>query len=625
MKLSQNFTKTIREAPADETAKNAQLLIRAGYVHKTMAGVYSYLPLGLRMINKIENIVRKNLNAIGGQEILMNTLHPKEWWVTTNRWENVDILFKVKSQTDKEYAIACSHEEQVTPISSTYINSWKDLVEYNPYIFEVDIRDSNITIQKPLRICLHQIIYCRSTDKYLVIDNKISNSSSLFDYYPVGGGIEKNETHVQALNLEFEEETGQSRSRIKSTKYIGDVHQQFPVPEIKGKFEAVNKNIVSSVYFVEVEEFEDGFMEESLSELEKEITKWISLDELKNNILPGFEFAFLNYKTIHNNPTYPTAVYQIQTKFRDELRSKSGVMRGREFRMKDMYDFHRSKESADNYYELVKATYHKIYEEMGLKAYAVHASGGIFTSNDSHEFQVICDAGEDEIFYNPNTGYAINTEIIEEMKAAGQSIPEGLTKAVSAEVGNIFKLDDKYTKAFGLTYTDKDNKLQYPIMNCHGIGTSRTMGVLCEIYSDEKGLKLPAAVAPFEIHLITGINEKDDTDVNNKILDIANRIYDGELKLIKTSRGKYTLLDTTNTTQLLELAKEDSSFDLSQLSQSDEILWDDRTGKTSIGEKLKDADLIGCPTQIIISKKSLENGGLELIIRDGGEKFVIGL
>jgi prolyl-tRNA synthetase len=458
MKLSQNFTKTIREAPADETAKNAQLLIRAGYVHKTMAGVYSYLPLGLRMINKIENIVRKNLNAIGGQEILMNSLHPKEWWVTTNRWENVDILFKVKSQTDKEYAIACSHEEQVTPILSTYINSWKDLQEYNA-----------------------------------------------------------------------------------------------------------------------------------------------------------------------ETQTYPTAVYQIQTKFRDELRSRSGVMRGREFRMKDMYDFHRSKESADNYYELVKATYHKIYQEMGLKAYVVHASGGIFTSNDSHEFQVICEAGEDEIFYDEKTGYAINSEIIEGMKAAGQAIPEGLTKAVSAEVGNIFKLDDKYTKAFGLTYTDQDNKPQYPIMNCHGIGTSRTMGVICEIYSDEKGLKLPAAVAPFEIHLVTGINEKADAEVNNKILDIANRIYNGELKLIKTPRGKYILLDTTNTAQLLEIAKEDSTFDLSQLSKFDDILWDDRTGKISIGEKLKDADLIGCPIQILISKKSLENGGLELIIRESGEGYTIRL
>ena len=130
MKLSQNFTKTIREPPSDETSKNAQLLIRAGYIHKTMAGVYSYLPLGLRMINKIENIVRQNLNAIGGQEILMNSLHPKEWWLKANRWDSVDILFKLNSQTKTEYALACSHEEQVTPIVQQFVNSWKDLPEY---------------------------------------------------------------------------------------------------------------------------------------------------------------------------------------------------------------------------------------------------------------------------------------------------------------------------------------------------------------------------------------------------------------------------------------------------------------------------------------------------------------
>jgi prolyl-tRNA synthetase/ADP-ribose pyrophosphatase YjhB (NUDIX family) len=622
MKLSQNFTKTIRQAPADETAKNAQLLIRAGYVHKTMAGVYSYLPLGLRMINKIENIVRKNLNAIGAQEILMNSLHPKEWWLKANRWDNVDILFKLNSQTKTEYALACSHEEQVTPIVQQFVNSWKDLPEYKPYMFETDIRDAAITIQNPLRKCLHQIIYCRATDKYLVIDNKFSHSCSFFDYYPVGGGIEIDESHIQALHREFEEETGQSKSKIKSTRYIGDVHQQFPVPKLEAKFEAVNKNVVSSVYYVEVEHFEDGFMEENLADLEKEITKWVSLEELQDNILPGFEFTFFNYQTIKNKITYPTCTYQIQTKFRDELRAKSGLLRGREFRMKDMYDFHATKESADAYYELVKETYFKIYNQMGLQAYAVHASGGIFTSNDSHEFQVISPAGEDEIFYNEKTGYAINTEIVEEMKVKGEVIPEGLKKAVSAEVGNIFKLDDKYTKAFGFTFTNKDNQSQNPLMNCHGIGTSRCMAILAEIYSDEKGLKLPAAVAPFEIHLITGINEKDDAQVNTKILEIANRIYAGELKLIKKSSG-YGLLDTSNINQLLELAKEDSTFDLNNLGKSDQILWDDRSGKISIGEKLKDADLIGCPVQIIISKKSLENGGLEVIVRDSGERFVI--
>jgi prolyl-tRNA synthetase len=777
MKLSQNFTKTIREAPTDETSKNAQLLIRAGYVHKTMAGVYSYLPLGLRMIGKIENIVRKNLNQIGGQEILMNSLHPKEWWLKANRWDNVDILFKLNSQTKTEYALACSHEEQVTPIVQQFVNSWKDLPEFSPYILESDIRDTSIAIQNPFRVCLHQIIYCKSTDKYLVIDNKASHSCSLFDYYPVGGGIEKGETHTQALYREFEEETGQSRSKIISNKHIGDIHQQFPCPKIDGKFEPVNKNIVSSVYYIEVESFDDGFMEESLASLEKEITKWVTLEELKSNILPAFEFAFFNYKTINYTPSYPLCAYQIQTKFRDELRAKSGLLRGREFRMKDMYDFHSTKESADNYYELVKDTYYKIYEQMGLKSYATTASGGIFTTNISHEFQVECDAGEDwiykdsisgevyneemapcqatifdyskesmldrkdiemqnligveaickefginkerttktifyqtrtgkmiavvvrgdrsineaklqniskmyldlateetvlkntgskigyagvvnlsadiEVFWDTSTQYLQNFETgtnktgfhsinvcfgrdveypkqfvdISEVQTGDKNPITGgeYSKLRTAEVGNIFKLDDKYTKAFGVTFVNRDNKPQTPLMNCHGIGTSRCMAILAEIYSDEKGLKLPNSVAPFQIHLVTGINDKDDAEINNKIMDLANRIYNGELKLFKKANGKYGLLDTSNINQLLELAKEDSSFDLNNLSKSDEILWDDRGGKTSIGEKLKDADLIGCPTQIIISKKALENRGLEVIDRASGEKFVIGI
>jgi prolyl-tRNA synthetase len=462
MKLSQNFTKTIREAPADETAKNAQLLIRAGYVHKTMAGVYSYLPLGLRMINKIENIVRKNLDAIGGQEILMNSLHPKEWWDKTDRWNTVDVLFKIQSQTDKEYALAPTHEEQITPILKQYINSWKDLPDYSPKL---------------------------------------------------------------------------------------------------GQF--------------------------------------------------------------------PLCVYQIQTKFRDELRSKSGVMRGREFRMKDMYDVHTNKESQSAYFQLVTETYHKIYNQLGLKSYAVDASGGSFSDKFSREFQVICKAGEDKIAYSESTGFSCNVEILEDIQKNwanlnyGYDYPTDIKIAVSAEVGNIFDLGQKWIKAFDVNYVDTNNQKAYPYMGCHGIGTSRTMGVIAEIYSDEKGLKLPAQVAPFEIHLITGINEKDDAEINAKILDIANQIYSGELKLIKTPRGKYILLDMTNTTQLLQLAKEDSTFDLSQLSKSDEILWDDRGGKTSIGEKLKDADLIGCPIQIVVSKKSLENGGLEVIVRENGESIMM--
>ena len=438
MKLTKLFTKTTRDFPANETAKNAQLLIRAGFVHKTMAGVYSYLPLGLRVLNKIENIVRNHLNEIGGQEILMNSLHPKEWWDITDRWspEKVDVLFRLESQTKSQYALACSHEEQVTPIAKSFINSWKDL----------------------------------------------------------------------------------------------------PVTD------------------------------------------------LKNNI-------------------YPLSVYQIQTKFRDELRSKSGLLRGREFRMKDMYDFHVNEESANQYYDLVKETYFKIYQEMGLKAYAVHASGGMFTQNDSHEFQVICEAGEDEIFYDEN-GFAVNSEILDELKQKDAEIPNNLQKAISAEVGNIFKLGDKYTKAFNLTYTDANNQQQIPIMNCHGIGTSRCMGVIAEIHSDEKGLKWPKSVAPFEFHLVTSL-ERNDEDLNQRIMDLANKVYTGHIRLLDD--GTWVNYDNQG---------DRNKLTLSEWSKHIEVLWDDRADK-GLGEKLKDADLIGCPVQLIISKRSLENfqSGIEFKVR----------
>jgi prolyl-tRNA synthetase len=438
MKISRLFTKTSRDLPSDEISKNAQLLIRAGYVHKTMAGVYSYLPLGLKTITKIENIVRKHLDQIGGQEILMNSLHPKSWWEKTDRWdpEKVDVLFRLESQTGSEYALACSHEEQVTPIMQSFVSSYKDLPEY------LEVGESTI---------------------------------------------------------------------------------------------------------------------------------------------------------------YPLAVYQIQTKFRDELRSKSGLMRGREFRMKDMYDFHTTQESADAYYELVKETYFKIYNEMGLKAYAVHASGGMFTNNDSHEFQVICDAGEDEILYDEQTGYAINSEIADYMKQKNIQLSANLLTAKSAEVGNIFKLGDKYTKAFDLKIAGQDNTQIMPIMNCHGIGTSRCFGVIAEIFSDEKGLKWPESVAPYKYHLVSHYQDRDELETQEKIKNIAHMIYSGEVKV--------------NLDQNMLIKSNVESY-------KDEVIWDDRVS-AGMGEKLKDAELMGCPYILVISKKSLENGGVELRNRANGEVVML--
>jgi prolyl-tRNA synthetase len=454
MKYSQLFTKTSKNFPADETSKNAQLLIKAGFIHKSMAGVYSYLPLGLRVINKIENIVRKNLNQIGGQEILMNALHPKEWWLKTDRWdaEKVDVLFRLQSQTKSEYALACSHEEQVTPICKDFINSYQDLPDYT-----------------------------------------------------------------------FNSETGESQ--------------------------------------------------------------------------------------------FPLSVYQVQTKFRDELRSKSGMMRGREFRMKDMYAFHTSEESVDSYYNLAKETYLKIYQEIGLKAYAVHATGGMFTDNDSHEFQVVCQAGEDVIFYN-DSGYAINEDIKSELEGRGESIPSDLQSAKSAEVGNIFKLGDKYSKAFDLKYTSKTNESKPVLMTCYGIGTSRCMGVIAEEYSDENGLKWPKSVSPFDLHIVTHYSLKDETETIKKIKEIAELFYNGTIRIME-SKGVIKLLDLNNRSHVQDYVLSDL------ITNKPEAFWDDRTGKVGFGEKLKDADLMGMPYQVIITRRTLENSEVEIKRRSDGQTVQI--
>jgi prolyl-tRNA synthetase len=446
------FTKTSKDIPGDEVSKNGKLLFQAGFVDKTMAGVYSYLPLGLRVLNKIENIVRKHLNKIGAQEILMNTLHPKEWWEATGRFDSVNVLFKLDSQTKTQYAVACSHEEQITPIVKRFISSYKDLPEFDP---------------------------------------------------------------------------------------------------------------------------------------EKGI--------------------------------FPLSIYQIQTKFRDELRAKSGLLRGREFRMKDMYDFHQTQEDLDKYYEAVKQVYFDIYEELGLEVYAVEATGGDFTDNISHEFQTPCQAGEDIALISKSTGFAINQEILEDYKNNNKKIPDDLIEVKVAEVGNIFKLGDKYTKAFDLKYSSLKNEQKYPVMGCHGIGTSRCMAVIAENWADENGLVWPKSVAPFEIHLITNFS-KNDEQINKKILETASKIHNQELRFILNQNSqKYEIVNINNLTDVTNFAISDL-----EIATKDEVLWDNRD-KISIGQKLKDADLIGCPTQIIISERSLKEGGIEVRNRKTKKSEIIRL
>ena len=393
MRQSLLFTKTTKDISADETSKNAQLLMRAGFVHKTMAGSYTFLPLGLRVLRKIEEIVRRKINELGAEEMIMSMLHPSELWKTTGAWDTVDVLFKIKSRTEREYAIGQSEEEVVTPIIKEYVRSYKDL------------------------------------------------------------------------------------------PFIG---------------------------------------------------------------------------------------YQIHWKFRDELRAKAGIMRGREFLMKDMYTIHDTQESFNTFYEQAKQKYIEIYKEIGLLAKVTEASGGAFTKKISYEFMVLTDAGEDDILYSEKSNYCINAEITQ--MRDGDEAPDGsgpLKKGKASEVGNVFDLGTKYQDAFDFSFTDKDGQKKKGVMGCYGIGVTRIMGVVAETMSDTKGLVWPSAIAPFTLHLLVLSKDKESESYKK-----ASEIYE---KLIKSGV---------------------------------EVLFDDR--ELGAGEKFADADLIGIPMRVVVSDKSLLAGGVEI-------------
>ncbi len=399
MRQSQLFTRTRREAPADEVSKNAQLLIRAGYIHKEMAGSYSYLPLGRRVLERIEAIVREEMDAIGGQEIRMATLHPAEPWKQTGAWDKVDVLFKIQSRTEKEYTVGQSEEEIVTPIAGEYISSYKDL---------------------------------------------------------------------------------------------------------------------------------------------------------------------------------PVAIYQIGQKYRDELRAKSGIMRGREFTMKDMYSFHETQEDFDRFYAIAKEAYLRVYERLGLVAKATEASGGSFTEKTSYEFMVLTDAGEDDILYCSNCPYCVNVEITDQKEGDGctRCGSGTLARATASEVGNIFDLGQKYSRDFNITFKTKDGEAAYPIMGCFGIGITRLMGVIVEALADEKGIVWPGTVAPFAVHLV-GLNLEDEA-----IRDWAEGVYQN-----LRARGV-------------------------------SVIYDDRDLRP--GEKFADSDLMGMPYRVVVSRKGKEAGTFEVVTRATG-------
>lgn len=404
MRQTQLFTKTRKLAPKDEVAKNAQLLIRGGFIHKEMAGVYSYLPLGLRVLTKIENIVRDEMNTIGGQEIKMATLHPSENWKQTGGWDAVDVLFKIQSRTEKEYALGQSEEEIVTPVAQEYALSHHDL---------------------------------------------------------------------------------------------------------------------------------------------------------------------------------PLAVYQIGQKYRDELRAKSGIMRGREFGMKDMYSFHTTQKDFDRFYQIAKDAYLKVFNRVGLDAKVTEASGGAFSEKLSYEFMVLTDAGEDDIVYCDQCTHCANVEVSKE--SAGDTCPKcgkgTLKTGKAAEVGNVFDLGQKYPKAFGYTFKDKNGKQQTPVMGCYGIGTTRLMGTIVEVLADNKGIVWPEEVAPYKVHLISISGGNPD------VIEEADRLY--------------------------ELLAEHGI----------EALYDDRDVRA--GEKFADADLIGIPKRLVVSEKTVAEGGAELIQRRDGTRAMV--
>ena len=391
MRYSQLFGKTSKTAPHDADCVNAHFLIQGGFVHQLMAGVYTFLPLGLRTLEKIKTIIREEMRSVDGQEILMPALHPKEPWEKTGRWTDpgIEVMFQMKGRTEKEYGLGWTHKEIVTPLAKQFIRSYKDL---------------------------------------------------------------------------------------------------------------------------------------------------------------------------------PFAVYQIQDKFRNEPRAKSGLLRGREFSMKDLYSFHRDEADLERYYEEVKNAYLRIFARCGLHALVVEASGGAF-SKYSHEFQVLTDSGEDIIFYCGKCEYAQNREISE--FKAGDTCPKcggEMKEGKAIEVGNIFQLKTRFTTAFDVNYADADGSMKPVQMGCYGIGPSRVMGTIVEIHNDERGIKWPKGVAPFDLHLIS-LSAKDSA--------VQTRL--------------------NATVEKLEKDFSDAGI---------EILHDDREDVRA-GEKFADADLIGIPLRLVVSEKML--------------------
>ena len=384
MRYSHLFPKTKKTAPAGAESVNHQLLVRAGFMDQLMAGSWTLLPLGFRVVTKINQIIREEINAVGGQEMLMPLLHPKELWNETERWDKAaGIMYKLKDQRDREYALSFTHEEIVMDVLRKNIRSYQDL---------------------------------------------------------------------------------------------------------------------------------------------------------------------------------PVALYHFSTKFRNEPRAKSGILRGREFMMKDLYSAHATEKDLMEYYERVKEAYKKIFHRLGFQFRVTEASGGVFTDKHTHEFQVCAESGEDTVYYCQFCEWGINKELSE------NEIPvkcpmchkASIKQAKAIEVGNIFPLGTWYAEKMQAYYTDQTGHRQPIWFGSYGIGPTRVMGTLVEVSHDEKGIIWFPQVAPFQVHLVS--------------------LPGGEAH----AERLYKELNEKNI----------------------EVLWDDRS--VSTGMKFADADLIGIPLRLVVSQKTGE-------------------
>jgi len=537
-----------------------------------MAGVYSFLPLGLRVLNKVENIIRKHLNSAGAQEILMNSLHPRSYWDFTGRWDKVDVLFKLTSQTKNEYALAPTHEEQVSPIMKEYINSWKDLPEYDEKTNQYPI--SVYQIQTKFRDEIRSKGGLLRGREFIMKD--------LYDFHRSEESMDKYYEVLKQKYLDIYKDLGIDAYVVRASGgTFAKFSHEFQAIDKSGEdwtviwSDGIKENLeISKGYPVDTNNVSDGekIYRESLLDNVKTVTDHAKSAGVTNNrILKSVFFV-----TEEEKPRYVGVAIRGDLEVSKELLIQTleiGVRPGTDEEIEALGSvrgrFTPIKEVAEEYKKDIIWIFDKSISE-ALSMVSSHYINVDVKRDLVTPKYVECVSVVKKDFVREDNNNALLVDIVR-----------------SAEVGNIFKLGNKWTKAFEITYTDQNNKLQYPIMGCYGIGVTRCIGVIAEANNDENGLIWPESVAPFRFQLITHYNPKDDQSVIDQVLKLGESIYNGE----------------------------------DEIFEKGEILWDDR--QVSLGEKLKEADLIGCPHQIIITPRNIANNQIEIKNRKTGEKTLI--